>query len=63
MAFSTYSETAVICVVCYEISETALFSGGLHWDFNPAFCMSLVNLDNYDRKCVPTFSSQNETLH
>ena len=63
MAFSIYSEVAVICVDYYEISETALFSGGLHWDFNPAFCLSLFNLDNYDSKCMPTFSSQNENLH
>ena len=63
MEFSTYSETAVICVDYYEISETALLSGGLHWDFNPAYCLCLVNLHNYYRKCMPTFSSQNETLH
>ena len=35
LVFLTYSETALISAEIYKISETALFSADLLWDFNP----------------------------
>ena len=35
LVFLNHSETALISAEIYEISETALFSADLLWDFNP----------------------------
>ena len=35
LVFLTHSETALISAEIFEISETALFSADLLWDFNP----------------------------
>ena len=37
LVFLTHSETALISVEIYNISETTLFSADLLWDFNPGY--------------------------
>ena len=47
LVFLTHSETALISAEIYKISETALFSADLLWDFNPGIYRKSSNVFNW----------------
>ena len=63
LVFLTHSETALISAEIYEISETALFSADLLWDFNPgAATQQTSDAEHMRIPCVHFFSNPHQKL-